>query len=503
MKFMCATWMMSVPLAMFVVLSTIGFLQTVYASDNMCGCASCTNDVLNAHANAYTCGSRIQYLMQELAFEEYDACARIGGIEFPIACRLCNPKTCDGRGNDDPTGDSSILVSRDNTDSDKNNKSPEPAYYCGCKACTADVWHAMATEYSCGARISYLTDVLKMASPDACTLVAGRQFSDYCGLCDPSRCEAEAINNLSVEMPEEAATPTLDGKLTPVNVYSEEISHDQFVESKLADYMTLTARTSIYCFPDFLDRERYRNMWGRYTVEVKESATLCGPGENRFSTKTVKRMDNDHLKLQFKKIAGQWHGSEVRVRLPESQMPLLYGNYSFSVKSVQVIDSSNNGTVIDTVLPPSLVLGLFTWDATEDYAIHENQNHEVDIEISRWNIPGDKDLQFLVRLMNALRPFLSFSKHAPMLAPFVFRLFNHSRTFFRSNLQGILKRLVSIRAVVLAINKLPESLALIGVQQKSSGTVTTAKVTSTQLGRLSKLALKIMSSVCPQMLRSA
>lgn len=388
--------MISVPFAMVVILSSLGFLQTVHASNNMCGCASCTNEVLNTDANGYSCGSRINYLMQELAFEEYDACARIGGTEFPVGCRLCNPKTCDGRDNNDPTDGSGTLVSRDNNNTSHDNKSP--AYYCGCKACTSDVWHAMTTDYTCGARISYLTDVMKMASPDACTLVAGRQFSDKCGLCDPSKC---GTINLSAEMTEEATAPTLDGQVFPVSGYSEEISNDQVVESKLADYMTLTARTTIYCFPDFFDRERYRNMWGRYTVEVKESETLCGPGENRFSTETVKHIDKHHLKLQFKKVGGQWQGSEVRVRLPEDQMPLLYGNYSFSVKSVQVIDSTN-GAVIDTVLPPSIVLGLFTWDATEDYATHENQNHEVDIEISRWNIPGDKDLQFLVRFMNVL-----------------------------------------------------------------------------------------------------
>lgn len=75
-------------------------------------------------------------------------------------------------------------------------------------------------------------------------------------------------------------------------------------------------------------------------------------------------------------------------------MPFLYGKYSFSVKSIEVIEA---GSVVSNILPQSLILGLFTWDATEIYAIRENYNHEVDIEISRWNIPDNADAQFLVQ----------------------------------------------------------------------------------------------------------
>jgi hypothetical protein len=135
-------------------------------------------------------------------------------------------------------------------------------------------------------------------------------------------------------------------------------------------------------------------VWGKYTVEVKEGRS-CGPGDNEFTTDTVS-VDNNELKLQFKKGDSGWEGSEVRIILPEDEMPYTYGTYSFSVKKVAVLDASTSA-VIDTVLPQSLVLGLFTWDDTEFYEIHENWNHEVDIEISRWNNPNNADAQFLVQ----------------------------------------------------------------------------------------------------------
>jgi hypothetical protein len=99
--------------------------------------------------------------------------------------------------------------------------------------------------------------------------------------------------------------------------------------------------------------------------------------------------------MGYKNVNGVWEGSEVRVLLPDSEMPFRYGTFSYSVSSVSVVDTTTN-TVVSSVLPDDLVIGLFTWDDTEDYATHENYNHEVDIEISRWNNPTASDVQFLV-----------------------------------------------------------------------------------------------------------
>jgi hypothetical protein len=156
----------------------------------------------------------------------------------------------------------------------------------------------------------------------------------------------------------------------------------------------------LYCFPDAGNgRVSYKNVWNKYTVEVKEGA-VCGPGANRFSQDTVAVQSSttasslDELKVLFAPSPsdGTWEASEVRVLLPLAEMPFGYGTFSFSVKSMAVIDISTN-TVTSNILPADLVLGLFTWDPTESYGIHENWNHEVDVEISRWGDPSNSDAQ--------------------------------------------------------------------------------------------------------------
>jgi hypothetical protein len=142
-------------------------------------------------------------------------------------------------------------------------------------------------------------------------------------------------------------------------------------------------------------------------VEVKESTSPCGPGDNRFSRNTV-AVNGNSLTMGYKNVNGVWEGSEVRVLLPDSEMPFGYGTFSFSVSSVSVVDTTTN-TVVSSVLPDDLVIGLFTWDDTEDYATHENYNHEVDIEISRWNNPTASDVQFLVQPPGAPHMYRFFS----------------------------------------------------------------------------------------------
>lgn len=51
-----------------------------------CTCASCTTDALNSMAGQFTCGARINYLMEEHANtfgSSRKACRRVGGLEFP------------------------------------------------------------------------------------------------------------------------------------------------------------------------------------------------------------------------------------------------------------------------------------------------------------------------------------------------------------------------------------------------------------------------------------
>ena len=147
-------------------------------------------------------------------------------------------------------------------------------------------------------------------------------------------------------------------------------------------------------------------------MEVKEgsdsgSGSLCGPGDNRFSNNTV-AVSGNTLTMSYQKVGSNWEASEVRVLLPDSEMPFQYGKFSFSIKSVTVVDTTDR-SIVSRVLPDNLVLGLFTWDDTERYDIHENWNHEVDIEISRWGNPNKSDVQFLVQPPGAphLRRFFS------------------------------------------------------------------------------------------------
>jgi hypothetical protein len=60
---------------------------------------------------------------------------------------------------------------------------------------------------------------------------------------------------------------------------------------------------------------------------------------------------------------------------------------------------NTSGTMVDTKLPKSLVLGMFTWIPTDVHAasLSENWNHnEVDVEISQWGDTKHRYAQFLI-----------------------------------------------------------------------------------------------------------
>jgi len=172
----------------------------------------------------------------------------------------------------------------------------------------------------------------------------------------------------------------------------------------------------LYCFPSYRNRKRYTKMWSNYTVEVKASSgdALCGPGDNRFSTEAVSVAWNT-LTMRYMKVGDNWEASEVRVLLPQDKN-FTYGTYRFSVKSVSVVNTTDS-TVVSSTLPDNLVLGLFTWNDEDQYAIHENWNHEVDIEISRWSKPNDADVQFLVQPVDAPSRYRFYSGVPTSLDP--------------------------------------------------------------------------------------
>jgi hypothetical protein len=229
---------------------------------------------------------------------------------------------------------------------------------CGCNDCTTEVLNTLAGAYTCGARIDYLQNDMGFSEVDACKRVAGVEFPDICGpSCDPDRCDLPP-------------TP-----VTPAPTYIPD------------------PPSPVYCFPPEGSRVSF-NMWNGYSVEVKESSSLCGPGSNYFSSQSISTAGNE-LTLKYQKVNGRWESSEVRVTQPGEETFFDYGTFRFHVKSVDIIDE--NGVSISNVLPIDMVLGLFTWDATERNDVNENYNHEVDVEIARWGVSDYTDVQFLMQ----------------------------------------------------------------------------------------------------------
>lgn len=374
-----------------------------------CGCNECTGDILNRLAGEYTCLERMMFLMEgPHKLDEEEACVRVARNEFQDICgHECDPGRCDGK---------------------KLPAEELPSTFCGCKHCTHDVWQrSTADGHTCGARISFLADVNGLDMKEACGLVGGQEFPAECGECNPDTCQpvrgsntnyrcgcsrcSDAVWNLEadgstcgervdflLEQHSDLYPTELDACKQVAQVEFPHICGSNCAPDHCD--APLGARTPLYCFPDFDERTRFRNMWGNHTVEVKESKDdvdgTCRPQNNKFSTGTVEKIGNHRMKLKFQKVGNSWEGSEIRIRRPNEDMPFRYGSYSFSVKSVRVIDSQT-GEIESKILPPSLVLSMHTWDATENYGIHENFNHQVGIDVSRFDKADDKDAQFVVQ----------------------------------------------------------------------------------------------------------
>jgi hypothetical protein len=134
-----------------------------------------------------------------------------------------------------------------------------------------------------------------------------------------------------------------------------------------------------------------------YDWTVKTSGRrLVGPGPNYFSDAPEHVWVDGYgrLHLRIARIGGRWTAAEI-----VSTASFGYGTYRFFVDSP-----------IDT-LPPSVVLGLFTWDDEPDFA-----HREIDIEFSRWsNAASTVNAQYAVQpyeLPDHLRSFVQ-----PPLAP--------------------------------------------------------------------------------------
>jgi len=54
---------------------------------------TCTEEVLDRYAGAFTCGDRMSWMIDFQGLPQWQACRRVAGLEFPNQCGGCNPST--------------------------------------------------------------------------------------------------------------------------------------------------------------------------------------------------------------------------------------------------------------------------------------------------------------------------------------------------------------------------------------------------------------------------
>lgn len=112
-----------------------------------------------------------------------------------------------------------------------------------------------------------------------------------------------------------------------------------------------------------------------YTWNVRNTSSDRGGISNTFNPANAWIDGTGHLHLRISKTPNGWECAEVM--LPHG---LGYGTYSFVVDEI-------------TPLEPASVLALYTWDTA---AVSQN-NREMDVEISPWGYPLNKDVQFVIQ----------------------------------------------------------------------------------------------------------
>jgi hypothetical protein len=109
-----------------------------------------------------------------------------------------------------------------------------------------------------------------------------------------------------------------------------------------------------------------------YSWESREAASDPGGSTNFYDPANAFTDQRGLLHLRIVKQADRWISSEIRL-----SRSLGYGLYRFVVRDVSHLE-------------PAAVFALFTWDDV-------GPPREMDIEISRWGEPADKNAQFVVQ----------------------------------------------------------------------------------------------------------
>jgi hypothetical protein len=170
----------------------------------VCGCDTCTPDVLATDAGGFTCGERIDFLQSVAGggLSEGDACDTTA-TAFVAECGACHPLTCN--------------VSPAPTSTPTQTPSATPSVeqdVCGCDTCTPDVLATDAGGFTCGERISFLESLGGggLNETDACRQIA-TNFPTSCGpFCHPDLCSVNstlAPTNSNTLAPVATPAPTL------------------------------------------------------------------------------------------------------------------------------------------------------------------------------------------------------------------------------------------------------------------------------------------------------
>eukprot|EP00934_Nitzschia_sp_Nitz4_P003868 Nitzschia sp. Nitz4//scaffold135_size62275//59//478//NITZ4_006342-RA/size62275-processed-gene-0.13-mRNA-1//-1//CDS//3329535539//3858//frame0 len=89
-------------------------------------------------------------------------------------------------------GNASDEVALSNNNDDRALQ-PTESSSCYCESCTTSVLEQMADGHTCGNRMAWLQEAMGLSEVDACQVVAGVEFPDECGACDPTKCQAQQI----------------------------------------------------------------------------------------------------------------------------------------------------------------------------------------------------------------------------------------------------------------------------------------------------------------------
>ena len=108
-----------------------------------------------------------------------------------------------------------------------------------------------------------------------------------------------------------------------------------------------------------------------YRWEVRDVAGDAGGKRNFYDPANAWVDDKGFLHLVITKQAGRWMCAEVKL-----SRSLGYGSYRFVVQDISHLE-------------PAAVFGLSTWD--------NSGPREMDVEISRWGEPADKNAQYVIQ----------------------------------------------------------------------------------------------------------